>query len=202
MSDGRDEPGTPEQAPRRERRARGVAEGTVTVSVVSQSRDHVADLQVPAAVIAGPVREHLLHEMVKSQLASRRAGTAADQDARLRQRRRQEALEAEGHRPRPRRQHAARRSGRGGAMIFRPAAARLLVPAAALGAAGRAALRARGAARRGQAASWSTRSRSPEPKTKRMVECLAGLGVEGSVLVILGARDDAVAARRRATCRA
>ena len=81
MSGGRDEPGTPEQAPRRERRARGVAEGTVTVSVVSQSRDHVADLQVPAAVIAGPVREHLLHEMVKSQLASRRAGTAAKHPA-------------------------------------------------------------------------------------------------------------------------
>jgi large subunit ribosomal protein L4 len=32
----------------------------------------------------------------------------------------------------------------------------------------------------------------PEPKTKRMVECLAGLGVEGGALVVLGSADDAV----------
>jgi large subunit ribosomal protein L4 len=32
----------------------------------------------------------------------------------------------------------------------------------------------------------------PEPKTKRTVECLAGLGIEGSALVVLGSRDDGV----------
>src|SRR5262249_49366344 len=32
----------------------------------------------------------------------------------------------------------------------------------------------------------------PEPKTKRMVECLAGLGVADSALLVLGARDDGV----------
>ena len=32
----------------------------------------------------------------------------------------------------------------------------------------------------------------PEAKTKRMVECLDGLGVEGSTLVVLGTRDEAV----------
>jgi large subunit ribosomal protein L4 len=31
-----------------------------------------------------------------------------------------------------------------------------------------------------------------EPKTKRMVECLAGLGVEGSALVVLGSANDPV----------
>src|SRR5262245_4720982 len=52
-----------------------MAEETVTLPVVSLTRDPVGEVSVPAAVIAGPVREHLLHEMVRSQRASRRAGT-------------------------------------------------------------------------------------------------------------------------------
>src|SRR6266436_4900874 len=54
-----------------------MAEGTVTLAVVSQSRAPVGQVEVPAAMVAGPVREHLLHAAVQSQLASRRAGTAA-----------------------------------------------------------------------------------------------------------------------------
>src|SRR2546428_14004095 len=54
-----------------------MAEGTVTLAVVSQSRAPVGQVEVPAAVVAGPVREHLLHAAVQSQLAGRRAGTAA-----------------------------------------------------------------------------------------------------------------------------
>src|SRR2546428_34566 len=54
-----------------------MAEGTVTLAVVSQSRAPVGQVEVPAAVVAGPVREHLLHAAVHSQLAARRAGTAA-----------------------------------------------------------------------------------------------------------------------------
>jgi len=50
---------------------------TVSVPVVSQTRAPVGEVTVPAAVLAGPVRGGLLHEMVKSQLASRRAGTHA-----------------------------------------------------------------------------------------------------------------------------
>ena len=53
------------------------ADETVTVTVVSQRRERVGDVEVPAAVLGGRAREHLLHEMVRSQLASRRAGTAA-----------------------------------------------------------------------------------------------------------------------------
>ena len=60
------------------------AAATVTVPVMSQARAQVGELVVPAAVLAGPVREHLLHEMVKSQLASRRAGTAAAKKEALR----------------------------------------------------------------------------------------------------------------------
>src|SRR6266566_2808475 len=54
-----------------------MAEGTVTLAVVSQSRAPVGQVEVPAAVVAGPVREHLLQAAVHSQLAARRAGTAA-----------------------------------------------------------------------------------------------------------------------------
>src|SRR5881628_372940 len=54
-----------------------MAEGTVTIPVVSQSRAPAGEVEVPAAVVAGPVREHLLHAAVRSQLAARRAGTVA-----------------------------------------------------------------------------------------------------------------------------
>src|SRR5437764_3216450 len=54
-----------------------MAEGTVTLPVVSQSRAPAGQVEVPAAVIAGPVREQLLHAAVQSQMAGRRAGTAA-----------------------------------------------------------------------------------------------------------------------------
>src|SRR5438876_12101886 len=54
-----------------------MAEGTVTLPVVSQSRVPAGQVEVPAAVVAGPVREHLLHAAVRSQLAARRAGTVA-----------------------------------------------------------------------------------------------------------------------------
>src|SRR5207245_78790 len=54
-----------------------MAEGTVTLPVVSQSRAPAGQVEVPAAVVAGPVREHLLHAAVQSQMAGRRGGTAA-----------------------------------------------------------------------------------------------------------------------------
>src|SRR5438445_235810 len=58
-----------------------MAEGTVTLAVVSQSRAPVGQVEVPSAVDAGPVREHLLHAAVHSQLAARRAGPAAREGA-------------------------------------------------------------------------------------------------------------------------
>src|SRR5256886_17144695 len=51
--------------------------GPGTLPVVSQSRAPAGQVGVPAAVAAGPVREHLLHAAVQSQLAARRAGTAS-----------------------------------------------------------------------------------------------------------------------------
>lgn len=49
----------------------------VTVPVVNQSRQPAGDCTLPAGVFDGPVRRHLLYEVVKMQRANRRAGTAA-----------------------------------------------------------------------------------------------------------------------------
>jgi len=50
---------------------------TTKVPVVSLTRSPAGELTVPSALVAGPVREPLLHALVQSQLAARRAGSAA-----------------------------------------------------------------------------------------------------------------------------
>src|SRR5262245_40560362 len=54
-----------------------MADGTMTLAVVSQARAQVGNVEVPAEAFGGPGREPLLHAVVQSQLAGRRAGTAA-----------------------------------------------------------------------------------------------------------------------------
>jgi large subunit ribosomal protein L4 len=48
-----------------------------TVAVLSQAKTPSGELTLPAGVFDGPVRKHLLYEIVKMQQANRRAGTAA-----------------------------------------------------------------------------------------------------------------------------
>ena len=50
---------------------------TVTLPVLSQARERVGEVEVPAALVSGPLKPHLLQQVVVSQLAARRAGTAA-----------------------------------------------------------------------------------------------------------------------------
>ena len=47
------------------------------VAVYNAKREKVADIDLPEAVFNRPVKEHLLHEVVKAQLNKRRAGTAS-----------------------------------------------------------------------------------------------------------------------------
>lgn len=49
----------------------------VTISVLTQSKQASGEITLPAGVFDGPVRRHLLYEVVKMQQANRRAGTAA-----------------------------------------------------------------------------------------------------------------------------
>ena len=111
--------------------------------------------------------------------ASRRAGTRVDQDARRRPRRRQEAVAAEGHRPGARRQHALADLGRwrDRSSVRSRATTRTACRSQARRAALRSAL-APNAARTARLVVVDGSS-SPRPKTKRMVEMLRGLGIDG-----------------------
>ena len=54
-----------------------MASEMVKLPVVSLNRTPAGELSVPSALVAGPLRESLLHALVQSQLATRRAGTAS-----------------------------------------------------------------------------------------------------------------------------
>ena len=165
-------------------------ETSVLLPVVSQTRAAVGQVEIPAAVLSGPVREGLLHAMVKSQLASRRAGTHATKTKGL--------VSGGGKKPWKQKGTGRARAGSirsplwaGGGTIFgpQPRSYAYKLPKSAR----KAALRSALAARHGEGKLVVVDAITlAEPKTKQMVECLAGLGVEGSVLVVLGAANDAV----------
>src|SRR5713101_5117797 len=161
-----------------------MAEGTVTLAVVSQSRAPVGEVEVPAAVVAGPVREHLLHAAVQSQLAGRRAGTASTKTKGF--------VSGGGKKPWRQKGTGRARAGSirsplwaGGGTIFgpQPRDYSYRLPKSAR----RAALRAAIATRHGAGTLLVVdRVVLAEPKTKRMIAWLHGLGIEqGSALIVL-----------------
>jgi large subunit ribosomal protein L4 len=163
---------------------------TVSVPVVSQTRAKVGDLDVPAAIIAGPVREHLLHEVVRSQMASRRAGTAATKTRAF--------VSGGGKKPWKQKGTGRARAGSsrspiwaGGATVFgpQPRVYSYRLPRSAR----KAALRSVLAVRHGEGKLVVVDQIAlPQPKTKEMVAALAGLGIDASVLVVLPGPDDAI----------
>jgi large subunit ribosomal protein L4 len=168
-----------------------MADGMVTLPVVSQNRAPVGEVQVPAAVVAGPLKQALLHAAVREQLAARRAGTHATKTRGF--------VSGGGKKPWKQKGTGRARSGSirspiwaGGGTIFgpQPRDYAYRMPRSARRAALRAALADRHAA--GALLVVDTLT-VPEAKTRRMVECLAGLGAnEGGALVVLGGHDDAV----------
>ena len=168
-----------------------MTEGTVTVPVMSQKRDKVGEMQVPAVVIGGPVREHLLHAMVRSQLASRRAGTAATKTKGF--------VSGGGKKPWKQKGTGRARAGSirsplwaGGGTIFgpQPRDYSYRLPKSAR----RAALRDALASRHAEGSLLVVDAlKLAEAKTKRMVECLHALGLEGAtVLVVIPGPDESV----------
>jgi large subunit ribosomal protein L4 len=169
-----------------------MAEGTVTLPVMSQARPgKVGEIQVPAAVVGGPVREHLLHAVVRSQLASRRAGTVGTKTKGF--------VSGGGKKPWKQKGTGRARAGSirsplwaGGGTIFgpQPRDYSYRLPKTAR----RAALRSALASRHAEGSLLVVDSLSlAEAKTKRMVECLRGLGLEGvTVLVVLAGPDENV----------
>jgi large subunit ribosomal protein L4 len=168
-----------------------MADGTITLAVVSQTRAQVGDVEVPAAVFAGTVREPLLHAAVLSQLAGRRAGTAATKTKGL--------VSGGGKKPWRQKGTGRARAGSsrsplwaGGGTIFgpQPRDYGYRLPKSAR----RAALCAALAARHAEGKILVVdRLALAEPKTKQMVECLRGLGLDDvSVLVVLAEPDTAI----------
>ena len=163
----------------------------VKLPVVSQTRVVVGEVDVPAALVAGPVREHLLYEMVRSQRAGRRAGTVATKTKGF--------VSGGGKKPWRQKGTGRARAGSirsplwaGGGTIFgpQPRDYTYRLPKSARRAALRSALASRHAAGTLTVVDALT---LPEPKTKRMLECLRGLGLaEAGVLVVLGAPDERV----------
>lgn len=161
------------------------------LAVVSQSRAQVGEVEIPASLVAGPVREHLLYEAVRSQLASRRAGTAATKTRGL--------VSGGGKKPWRQKGTGRARAGStrspvwaGGGTIFgpQPRSYAYRLPRTARRAALRAALAARHTA--GTLLVVDV-LRLAEAKTKRMVECLRALGLDGaSVLIVLAEADSAI----------
>jgi large subunit ribosomal protein L4 len=173
-----------------------MAEGTVTLPVMSQTREKVGEIDVPAAVLAGPVREHLLHAAVRSQLASRRAGSASTKTKGF--------VSGGGKKPWKQKGTGRARAGSirsplwaGGGTIFgpQPRDYSYRLPRSAR----RAALRAALASRHTDGTLLVVDGLSvAEPKTRLMVECLRALGLDGSsVLIVLARADEALARAAR-----
>ena len=141
------------------------------VDVFNLKREKVGELDLADDVFGAEVKEHLLYEVVKAQLASRRArhrgrqGALGGQrlDARSSTSRRAPAARA---RARSARRTRRRRSG------ARARAARLTLPPAAQGAHRRAQERALAVRSRRVASSWSTASSSPRSRPRRSLGVL------------------------------
>jgi len=164
---------------------------TVKVPVVSLNRSPAGELSVPSALVAGPVREPLLHALVQSQLAVRRAGTAATKTRAF--------VSGGGKKPWRQKGTGRARAGSsrspvwaGGAIIFgpQPRDYGYRLPKSARRAALRAALAARHADGRLLVVDALTLA---EAKTKRMQELLSGLQLANAdVLVVLDSENEKV----------
>ncbi|MFN8543018.1 MAG: 50S ribosomal protein L4 [Candidatus Binatia bacterium] len=167
-----------------------MADGTVTLPVLSRDRAKVGEISLPARIVAGPQRPHLLHAAVLSQLAGRRAGTASTKTRAF--------VSGGGKKPWKQKGTGRARAGSsrsplwpGGAVIFgpQPRDYDYRLPRSAR----RVALEAALSTRHGEGKLLVVDALAlPEPKTKAMVAWLKGFGLDGTVLIVLGAKDDAV----------
>ena len=73
---------------------------TINAAAYSRRERRATQLRFPRICSTAPINMPVMHQAVKAYLANQRQGNACDQDARLRHRRKPEAVEAEGNRPR------------------------------------------------------------------------------------------------------
>jgi large subunit ribosomal protein L4 len=155
----------------------------VRIPVLSPEREPVGEIEIPAFIAAQPPREHLLFEVVKMQLAKRRAGTAATKT--------RGQVSGGGKKPWRQKGTGRARSGStrspiwvGGATIFgpQPRSYAYRLPRSAR----RTALCAALALKQREGALVVVNDITlPEAKTKRMAEFLSRLELMNTVLVVL-----------------
>jgi len=155
----------------------------VRIPILSPERESVGEIELPTFITAQPPREHLLFEVVRMQLANRRAGTAATKT--------RGEVRGGGKKPWRQKGTGRARSGStrspiwvGGATIFgpRPRSYAYRLPRSARRTALCAALALK---QREDALVVVSDIILPEPKTKRMVEFLSRLELRNTVLVVL-----------------
>ena len=156
---------------------------SLRIPVFSPEREPVGEVELPAAIAGQPAREHLLFEVVRMQMANRRAGTAATKT--------RGEVRGGGKKPWRQKGTGRARSGStrspiwvGGATIFgpRPRSYAYRLPRSAR----RTALCAALALKQRQGELMVVNDISlPEPKTKRMVELLSRLELGDNVLVVI-----------------
>ena len=161
----------------------------LTVPVLSQHNEAVGEMTLPGDVFNGPVRRHLLYEVVKMQRANRRAGTAATKTRGF--------VSGGGKKPWRQKGTGRARAGSsrsplwvGGATLFgpQPRDYSYRLPASARKAALRSALAVK--AKEGKLLVLDKLTLEA-PKTKLLVQLLATLKVDSGLIVLPG-RDDTI----------
>jgi large subunit ribosomal protein L4 len=153
-----------------------------TVPVVTQTKQPAGDLTLPAGTFDGPVRKHLLYEVVNMQRANKRAGTHATKTR----------GEVRGGGKKPWRQKGTGRARAGssrspiwtgGAIVFgpQPRDYSYRLPASARRSALRSALAMR---LRENALTVIDKIEIADGKTKSVVAMLAALGLEKTLIII------------------
>ncbi|MEW6300258.1 MAG: 50S ribosomal protein L4 [Thermodesulfobacteriota bacterium] len=162
----------------------------VKIPVWSPDRQPVDEFELPPVIASQPPREHLLYEVVKMQLANRRAGTAATKTR----------GEVSGGGKKPWRQKGTGRARAGsirsplwvgGATVFgpQPRSYAYRLPRSARKTALRAALALK--QRQGELFVVSEIV-LPEPKTKCMAAFLSRLGLEKKILIVIPGENTTV----------
>ena len=157
------------------------------IPILSPEREPVGEMELPGYIAGQPEREHLLFEVVKMQLANRRAGTASTKT--------RGEVRGGGKKPWRQKGTGRARSGSsrsplwvGGGTIFgpRPRSYAYRLPRSARRTALCAALALK--QRQGELTVVSNLT-LPEPKTKRMLEILSRLELGDNVLVVIAEAD-------------
>lgn len=155
----------------------------IRIPVLSPQRELVGEIELSAAIVSQPPREHLLYEIVKMQLANRRAGTASTKT--------KGQVRGGGKKPWRQKGTGRARSGSsrspiwvGGGTVFgpQPRSYAYRLPRSARRTALLAAL---GHKQRDGNLTVVNQIVLPEAKTKQMIQFLSGLELMESVLIII-----------------